>query len=305
LKMIRSFILFFLLTVSSFAANILSYNIYNRTDRVDVMITFDIPYHGKIIKNEANSKIILKLHNVKIESTKIKEIDSAFLSSISIIPIDNYTQIIADIPNKNITLKVAQTTDKYGLRLRFIKKKALSNQTPTDTNTLSNLPTKKTTDISSSYYIVVTLLVIGIIFLLVIKRKIANAPNQPQQNSWLFKKLPQAKQEQHNTKPLQESNNVSIRFQKQLDENNSVIMLDFQNQSYLMVLGQNNNLLLDKFVENKPITQNDFETLLQQKHTQLDEFLQLENQQESYEAPKKTEKNDLLKSFSKKASNIP
>ena len=303
--MIRSFILFFLLTVSSFAANILSYNIYNRTDRVDVMITFDTPYHGKIIKNEANSKIILKLHNVKIESTKIKEIDSAFLSSISIIPIDNYTQIIADIPNKNITLKVAQTTDKYGLRLRFIKKKALSNQTPTDTNTLSNLPTKKTTDISSSYYIVVTLLVIGIIFLLVIKRKIANAPNQPQQNSWLFKKLPQAKQEQHNTKPLQESNNVSIRFQKQLDENNSVIMLDFQNQSYLMVLGQNNNLLLDKFVENKPITQNDFETLLQQKHTQLDEFLQLENQQESYEAPKKTEKNDLLKSFSKKASNIP
>jgi len=311
--MIRTFILFFILTLSSFAANILSYNIYNRTDRVDIMITFDVPYHGKIIKSEANSKIILKLYDVKIESTKIKEIDSAFLSSVSIIPIDNYTQIVADIPNKDIILKVARTTDKYGLRLRFTKKKALEvynqNHTQTNNNTLANLPTKKANDISTSYYIVVALLIVGIIILLVIKRKVTTSPNKIQQpNSWLFKKLPQ-QQTQAQTpakKTLSDSENVSIRFQKQIDEKNSVIMLDFQNQSYLMVLGQNNNLLLDKFVDNKPVTQNEFEALLQEKHIQLDEFLKIEKQQNLHETPSKASpQEDLLKSFSNKASHIP
>ncbi len=301
--MIRTLILFFLLTLSSYAANILSYNIYNRTDRVDLMITFDIPYQGKIVKQETASKLILKLYDAKIESSKIKQINSPFLSSISIIPINNYTQIVADIPSKEITLKVAKTTDKYGLRLRFVKRKVLSyKKTPTE-NSLKNLPTKQDTDLSSSYYIVVTLLIISIIILLVIKRKIANTSDQPQQNSWLFKQLPQ-KTSKNATKPLEDSNEVKIRFQKKLDQNNSVIMLDFQNQSYLMVLGQNNNLLLDKFIQNKPITQSEFEEILQERHTQLDQFLQIENQQTENTQPT-SQKDDLLKNFSQKASHIP
>ena len=43
------------------ASKILSYNVYDRTDRVDVMITFDTPYEGKIRQNTSPSKIIIKL----------------------------------------------------------------------------------------------------------------------------------------------------------------------------------------------------------------------------------------------------
>ena len=53
-------------------------------------------------------------------------------------------------------------------------------------------------------------------------------------------------------------------------------MLDFGEQSYLVLMG-NNNILLDKFIDNKPETQEDFETILQNRHQELDDFLRVDN----------------------------
>ena len=75
-------------------------------------------------------------------------------------------------------------------------------------------------------------------------------------------------------------------------------MLDFHNQAYLLVLGEHNNILLDKFTDNIPTTQSEFESILQQKDTQLEEFLKVEQKQQSTQ-------DDVLKTFSQKASNIP
>jgi hypothetical protein len=309
-KIIFSFVL---LCVSLYASNILSYNIYDRTDRVDIMLTFDTPYEGKIIKSKINSKIILKLYDAKIESTKIKTLPSKFLRKISINPMSNYTQIVATIPSSDIALKVSKTADAYGLRLRFIKKQATKNTTnvsnlnlKSKTSTLSNLPTKKSNDISTSYFIVVTLLIVGIIILLVLKKKVAQTPNNNQQNSksWLFK-TPQAPTIKQNTKkePIQKSSQnsdeVTIRFQKHIDEKNSVVMLDFLNQSYLIIIGEYNNILLDKFTDNIPTTQSEFEELLKDKNLKLDEYLKVEQK------PQEEEKEDILKSFSSKASKTP
>ncbi len=60
------------LALSLNAAKILSYNIYDRTDRVDVMITFDTPYDGIIKQSITKSKIIIKLQDASIESEKQK-----------------------------------------------------------------------------------------------------------------------------------------------------------------------------------------------------------------------------------------
>ena len=63
-------------------------------------------------------------------------------------------------------------------------------------------------------------------------------------------------------------------------------MLDFGTQSYLVLLG-NNTILLDKFQDNIPITQNDFETLLRTKHQELDGYFQLATtQDESFDTYK-------------------
>jgi len=70
------------LALSLFASKILSYNIYDRTDRADVMITFDTPYNGVIKQSRGKSKITIKLENASIESPKIKKVASRFLHTV-------------------------------------------------------------------------------------------------------------------------------------------------------------------------------------------------------------------------------
>ena len=269
--------LFFLLPVYLFGAQILSYNIYERTDRADVMITFDTPYEGKIKLSKGDSKTILKLEDATIESTKLKKVNSRYLKSIAITPLDTYVQIVAMTP-QNIKLYASKTADGYGLRLRFTTKTATkvttTQQTTKTTQNLSALPTKQGNDLSTSYYIVIAILIFGIGILWYIKRKV-----QPkQQNSWLFNQQNQPQQSQpHPSQQSQQptpqpSNEITIRFQKALDAHNSVVMLDFLNQSYLVLIG-NGNILLDKFIDNKPTTQSEFDAILQERQNELMDFL--------------------------------
>lgn len=272
-------LLLFLLPFSLYASKILSYNIYERTDRADVMITFDTPYTGVIKQSKGKSKTILKLEDATIESSKIKKVHSKYLKSLSITPLMDYTQIVAVTPDY-VKLIASKTSDGYGLRLRF-KEPTAAKQTTTQTASTSpgtsTLPTKKSDDLSTSYYLVIAILFIGIIILFYLKNKI-QTKQQPQmkqaKNSWLFQQqagdqtAPQEPAQNNNTQ-----NEISIRFQKSLDTNNSVVMLDFLNQSYLVLIG-NGNILLDKFVDNIPSTQQEFETILQNRHTELEQFLE-------------------------------
>lgn len=296
--MIKIFLIF-LLPLSIYASKILSYNIYDRTDRVDVMITFDTPYEGVIKQNISKSKILIKLEDAEIESSKIKNLSTKFLQSITITPMAGYTQIVASVPS-SVHLMASKTSDAYGLRLRFTTKTAnTSNKTlsTTQENPLSHLPTKSDEGMSQSYYIVVTILVVGIIILFILKRKInKNTPNS-NKNPWLFKesstesKVPVQKQTSKN-------NDISIRFQKDIDNNNSVIMLDFSEQSYLILMGAN-NLLLDKFTDNKPTTQEDFDSMLQSRHQELDDFLKV-NRGDKQEIQEK----EPLQIYKEKAASI-
>ncbi len=270
-------LLIFLLPLSLYASKILSYNIYDRTDRADVMITFDTPYEGVIKQSILKSKIIIKLTNAQIESAKIKQISSKFLHSFSITPMSGYTQIVASVP-ESVGLRASKTSDAYGLRLRFSNKVATESKkaTQSSSNSLSNLPTKKDGEMTQSYFIVVGILIIGILILFFIRKKAIPKKAQTPQNSWLFKDNQQNQQTQE-TQDSTKDDNVSIRFQKKLDTQNSVVMLDFDKQSYLVLMG-GNNILLDKFTDNKPVTQEDFETILQSRHKELDEFLSIKNE---------------------------
>ncbi len=259
------------------ASKILSYNIYDRTDRVDVMITFDSPYNGTIKQSATTNKIIIKLEGASIEASKSKELASKYLESLNISTIDGYTQIIASVP-ASVVLKASKTADSYGLRLRFVgetQSKESDSATPNETtseNSLSALPTKQGTEMSQSYYIVVGILLLGIIFLFILNKKIAQNKEKPNYKSWLYK-------ENKEMVPVASGDNVKIRFQQNLNEQNSVVMLDFAEQSYLVMMGSN-NVLLDKFTDNKPVTQDDFNMILQNRKQELNEFLKQEQIEE-------------------------
>jgi len=282
------YLLLFLLPLSLFGAKILSYNIYDRTDRVDVMLTFDTPYSGIIKQSRGKSKIIIKLEDASIESPKIKKISSKFLRSVIITPLKNQTEIVATVP-QSVKLVASKTADGYGLRLRFIQRSAATKSTTKSTTqtqnyALSNLPTKKSDDLSQSYYIVIAILIIGILILLYIKRKTVPTQLQNDQQAqptnktgWLFN-ANNAKVTPNNSQNS-DTNEVQIRFQKAIDANNSVVMLDFGKESYLVLMG-NGNILLDKFHEDKPSSQQEFETILQDRHQELENFLNGNTKQE-------------------------
>jgi len=301
--MIKIFLLF-LLPLALFGSKILSYNIYDRTDRVDVMITFDTPYNGQIKKSTSESKIIIKLQDTSIESSKLKQISSKYLNTLSITPMSNYVKIVASIPS-NVVFIASKTADAYGLRLRFQDKSVATKNNTTQTQQankafLSSLPTKKDEAVSDRYIIVVSLLIIGIIVLFVIKKKVApshtlkNKTTPTKEKSWLFNQT--NANTQTDIKQPSDDNNVSIRFQKNIDEKNSVVMLDFMDQSYLILMGTT-NILLDRFNENKPTTQEDFESILQDKHQALEEFLSKKEPISPSEEQKQ--------SYSQRASSIP
>ncbi|OHD97413.1 MAG: hypothetical protein A3E21_08970 [Sulfurimonas sp. RIFCSPHIGHO2_12_FULL_36_9] len=290
-------LLLFIIPFSLSASKILSYNIYDRTDRVDVMITFDTPYDGVIKQNVSNSTITIKLQNASIESSKVKQLSSKYIKAISITPMENYTQIVAEIP-PSVTLQASKTSDAYGLRLRFTTV-ALSGSNSAEAKEVQDesigaLPTKKDDDLSQSYYIVVTILILGIAALFYIKKRVSTPQARQAQSSWLFQENKEAQKEvaEQTGANINSINNVTIRFQKSLNSDNSVVMLDFGEQSYLVLMGKS-NVLLDKFTENRPSTEDDFNSILQNRHKELDSFLNDDNKYR-----------ESLRSYKEKAASI-
>ncbi|EQB40386.1 hypothetical protein M947_00895 [Sulfurimonas hongkongensis] len=273
------------------ASKILSYNIYDRTDRADVMITFDTPYEGVIKQSVSNSIITIKLIDANIESFKTKKLSSKFLHSISITPMSGYTQIVASVA-PSVELQASKTSDAYGLRLRF----HLSTPTPStktktpvpSNNPLALLPTKQDSGMSQSYYIVIAILIIGILILIYLKKKMA--PKESKTNKWTYNSSTQNNTQMQRTSKGDE--NVSIRFQKNIDSSSSVVMLDFGEQSYLVLMGSN-NILLDKFTDDKPSTQDEFESILRNRQEDLDKLIN----------PKKEAK-EPLQAYKERAASI-
>lgn len=288
-----------LLPALLWGAKVLSYNVYDRNDRVDVMLTFDTPYEGVLRQNRQGDTVIVKLEEAFIEAPKLKNVNSKYLGKLSIAPQGDNIEITAQVSN-DVTMQASKTSDSYGLRLRFMHPVASDTQEvipPVDETAVEGLPTKSDNEFEQSYYVVIAILLIGIAILFWLKQNIAkraetihNEPKTP----WLFNKF-SSESKSAAAAPIKtagELGGVHIRFQKTLDNSHTVAMLDYGTMSYLVLLG-NNTLLLDKFQDNIPITQNDFETLLQSKHRELDGYFQL--------APAQDE---VFDSYKEKASGV-
>ncbi|PLY15549.1 MAG: hypothetical protein C0628_02570 [Sulfurimonas sp.] len=259
------FLLLFLLPLSLYASKILSFNIYDKKDKVDIILTFDTPYNGVIKQKSNDSNIIIKLEDVSIESPKIKKLSSSHIKSITITQIKGYTEIIADVPPL-VNLEVSKTPDAYALRLRFIASPPLSN----------SLQTKENNEISQNYYIFITLLILAAAILFYMKKRVS------------VKQSKDSKQENF----LSHINSVSIRFQKSINSQNSVVMLDFGEQSYLILIGKS-NILLDKFTQNRPVTESEFNSILQKRQKEIDAFFSDNKDSKEY-----------LQSYKEKAASL-
>lgn len=296
----RYIVAFLLIPAFLWGAKVLSYNVYDRNDRVDVMLTFDTPYEGVLRQNRQGDTVVIKLEEASIDAPKIKNVNSKYLNKLTIAPQGDNIEIIGKVTT-DVSMQASKTSDSYGLRLRFthpVNTETAQAMPPVDEMSVQGIPTKSDSEFEQSYYVVIAILVIGIGILFWLKQNIAKRTETMQsepKTPWLFNKTSAESKASApaSAKSTPDGGGIHIRFQKTLDNSHTIAMLDYGTMSYLVLLG-NNTLLLDKFQDNIPITQNDFEALLQTKHRELDGFFQL--------AP--AAQDEMFDSYKEKASGI-
>jgi len=270
----KKIIIFLLLVSFASSANLLTHNIYERSDRVDVMLSFDSPYEGKISQKRGEDTTTLTLSDLTYDKLIEKNINSNILQAIMIKPNKDKINVILKSKNK-IAVIASRTIDGFGLRIRTEPiTKTLQRQA--ENVILKNKKTPLTTKpsenlIDGRYLSVIFLLSIMVIFMFWIKKRVTKKGAQVKtKNSWLFK-------ENNKNTPNGE---VNILHKKAIDNTNSVVLLEFENRKYLVMTGSS-NVLLEKFSQGDIKNDNDFEKAFESNRKKLDEYLKIQKQEET------------------------
>ena len=251
--MIKGLILLIMITLSLFSGTVINQNIYEKENSVDIMLSFDTPYKGKVIQKKNNENTILILENATVSEKSTQEINSHVVQSLTLTPYKKQL-LIELIGIDAFEVDASKTVDNYGLRLRIKPQLSLEALTPIKE---SEFKTKKEDDISSSYLKVFLVLAALIAFLYLLKRWLLNRGGDFQGN-WLFDKNEEKRK-----------NQIKIKHQRALDVKNRVALISYADKEYLLLLG-NNNLLLDTFDASNPAS---FDTVLSQNEEALSDFI--------------------------------
>ncbi len=261
-----------LLCISLFSTTLLTYNTYDREDRVDIMLSFDTPYNGKIFLKKDGNTFSIILNNIFFNKTVTKNINSPILEQMKIVPQDKNIKIIL-ISKKKINIIASKTTDGFGLRLRALPQNSAKKQNfnIASSSKEQNSILDKSIKTDSSYYgdlryyavIVILLFLLAVLWL--VKKRVGVASSQ----KWLF------------GNNSIKSDEVKILYRKPIDTKNSVLLLSYKNRKYLILTGSSNQLL-DKFnSEDVPVSDEsddeEFKKIFAQNRQKLDEFLRVGN----------------------------
>jgi len=269
----KFFILCLIFVSQIFAVNLLTYNLYERSDRVDLMLSFDSPFDGKIFQDKKGNTIALKLNDLSYNKLIKKDINSKIVQKITIAPNENFLKILIESKN-DIGVIASKTTDGFGLRIR-VKPTSKIKQNKTDTVGFLQRNTKQIksneSSLDSRYMIVVTILFSLLVLMFWIKKRYSNN-SAMDKNSWLFKTT------------SKNQKGIKLIYRKPIDSKNSVVLLEFENRKYLVMSG-NSNVLLDTFGGNEVESKGDFEKAFEDNRKKLDDFLKLQDQKlEKYKA---------------------
>ena len=210
-------LIIFFLAFPVFAAELISYNIYDRNDRVDLMLSFDSAYNGKISQKKDGNLTLLSMSELKFNKNEIKNLNSNLIDKISINSKNNTTYIM--LQNKSeIKLEISSVNNKFGVRIRALSPNALKEQTQSPVNEPIKTKNDAMTYDYTNYILLMLVLVTLLAVLWFVKRNL------------LCKGL--------------NSKDFKIIFQKPLDKNNKFIIFINENKRYTMIIG-NSNLVLE------------------------------------------------------------
>ena len=267
------FLLLLFISLPIFASNLLTYNIYERGDRVDIMLSFDSAYDGSLKQQSGNGVTDLLLSDLVIDNDIDKSINSDIIQNLFITTTADKTATKVELKwNEPISITASKTADKFGLRIRVAKlNQAIKTVIPPNIKTKDS--TNASYDIDSKYITVIIILFVLLIVLFFVKKMIMKqkiAANSPITDS---KGTPTKKQQPVKNSFVPVGDGVEVLYEKSLDETNKVALLSFEGKRYLVLFGSS-NVLLDKFGEDKIKDEEDFEVFFEENRQKLGRYLE-------------------------------
>jgi len=235
-------IIFLIFGVLLFGANLINVNFFEGKGKVDVLLSLDETFKGKVRQISENSYLFTGIRTDKVIQ---KEFKKSFINSIIISPEKNGVKI--DITaDSTFKTSVALTPDGYGVRFRIVNNKPLQKTDAQNTDLKALSADRQSLD-TVSYIVGITVLIILAFVLWFLKRKAVH--------------LPKLKED------------MKVLAQKPVDTKNKVVLFEYQNRKYLMLIG-NTNVLLDVFADDIPVPKNEM---------QFDEMLKLSKKYDNIE----------------------
>ena len=252
------------------ASNLLTYNVYERSDRVDIMLSFDAPHEGSISQKSDATTITLTINDLGYDKMIEKSISSNIIQELTIIPEKNNTLKVVLKSDKKVSVVASKTVDGFGLRIRSSIMQAPTQNSDAVTTSLPTASSSSADFLDTRYILVIIVLLALIVLMLWIKKRLGIQTLKPMSakggngKSWLFNPKTGTQQE------------VNVLHKKQIDNQNSVVLFEYGTIRYLVMTG-NSNLLLEKFQNGEVKDDNDFEKVFEENRRRLDDYLKIQN----------------------------
>lgn len=262
------FLLLLCFALPLFATKLVDFNVYERNDRVDLMLVFDSAYKGKLVQKKEGNFVLITLDGLSTAKEEKRELKSNLLKQVLITPQNKQTLIMLETQN-NASVNAGSDKDQISLRVRVLPEGVSQSSLNTSTASILNLKNENNQSIKpknsslegfdfTNYILVLSVLVLLLIVLWWIKRKLEYKNNF-------------------------NSKEVKLIFQRPLDKNNKFVILEYDNKRYTLIIGASNLLLQTSDVQSEESLEHT------PKERSFDSFFE-ENKQKIQNLIKKKEK---------------
>ena len=297
MRIFAALLLFF---AALWGSNLSTYNIYERSDRVDIMLSFDAPYSGTILQERKDGAITLLFKDLQNDQSIEKSVNSSILQELLFEPRGQNLALVIKSAAE-VSVSASKTTDGFGLRIRVTPENAANSaaatalspqetrENITETTNLSgdqnapnltssaqgtglnlgaqsgdvNFMTQGMSDmIDYRYYSVLGVLGLLLVVLLFVKAKLKNK-----------QKTIKTKRENGWFEKVKSDDGVEIIYEKPLDDTNKVVLFQHLDRRYLVLTGTS-NVLLDKFGEEKMTSEQDFQSFFEENQKKLNAYIE-------------------------------
>jgi flagellar biogenesis protein FliO len=241
---LRQLLILITLTLTLYGAQLLNENLYERENRVDLLLSLDRSFTGHVEKSQYGHKTTLMISDIMALDKRFFEGNQDFFSSLTLLPKADKVKIVINGKNE---IKVSKTVDGHGVRIRIMPETFLAKHEPAASKEIKVSKPLQTSTFNLTKETKTVMLFVGALLLL-----------------WLLVKLFTSKTTKH-----RDIGEIEILATKMIDAKQKVVIIGYKEMQYLVLNSPNGNILIDTMVKKAEFKGSRFDRKLNQSQTKL------------------------------------